>query len=227
MTVALRAGFEPEVWQDNQRAPREAEELDAIGHSAGEIARGLFAALDWLPAAVLLVERLGHIVLANGRAQRYLDRRAGIRESDGRLRCEFSQSSARLDTALVELSGKNVRSTIAVTARRGDGGRPLELMLSPVPGGKAVLVFAFDPDEGAGCSQALARQLYGLSEREAEVAHAVVTGRTLHEIARSLGVDKETVRSHLKRVFEKTHTSRQAELARLLSIGLFGLGTAP
>jgi DNA-binding CsgD family transcriptional regulator len=227
MTVALRAGFEPEVWSDEERAPAGSGELDEIGHSAGEIARGLLAALDWLPAAALLVERYGRIVLANQRAQRYLDRRAGIRESDGRLRCEYSQSNARLDSARVELSGKNARAPIAVTARRSDGGRPLELLISPVPGGGPVLVFAFDPEEGADSSQALARQLYGLSERESEVAHAVVTGRTLAEIARSLHVDKETVRSHLKRVFEKTHTSRQAELVRLLSIGLFGLGTAP
>jgi DNA-binding CsgD family transcriptional regulator len=215
------------VWSDDQRTPAGSGELAELGHSAGEIAQGLLAALDWLPAAVLLVERHGRIVLSNQRAQRYLERRAGIRESDGRLRCEVSQSNARLDVALGELSGKNARSPIAVTARRSDGGRPLELLLSPVPGGGPVLVFAFDPDEGAGCSQALARQLYGLSERESEVAHAVVTGRTLDEIASSLGVDKETVRSHLKRVFEKTHTSRQAELVRLLSIGLFGLGTAP
>jgi len=69
---------------------------------------------------------------------------------------------------------------------------------------------AIHPDPNAA---AALRRLYFLTQREAEVAIAVARGAGLRTAADALGIGVNTVRTHLQRVFEKTGTSRQAELA--------------
>jgi DNA-binding CsgD family transcriptional regulator len=60
------------------------------------------------------------------------------------------------------------------------------------------------------------QQAFGLTLSEAKLAQDIAVGKTLPEIATAIGVSKETLRSRLKSIFEKTSTSRQAELAMLL-----------
>jgi DNA-binding CsgD family transcriptional regulator len=201
--------------------------LDTSRSGAANSLRHAAMALDWLPVAVLTVDADGLILYCNRRAEAYLERACGIRESNGRLRCARSEDSARLAKSLRQLSSDACGGEpLVLTVGSINGGRPLGLLLASAVEPGNVCVFAFDPREKLGFSPMLARQLYGLSERETEVASAVVSGRTLEEIARSLGVERETVRSHLKRIFLKTQTSRQSELVRLLSTGLFGLEEA-
>jgi DNA-binding CsgD family transcriptional regulator len=57
---------------------------------------------------------------------------------------------------------------------------------------------------------------YGCTPREAALAHTLAQGRTLAEAAGALGISVHTARTHLKRVFRKTGTRRQAELLRLV-----------
>jgi DNA-binding CsgD family transcriptional regulator len=60
------------------------------------------------------------------------------------------------------------------------------------------------------------RQLYRLTPSEARVADRLLDGLEIREIADRLGITLETCRFHLKRVFAKTGTPRQAELIRLM-----------
>jgi DNA-binding CsgD family transcriptional regulator len=64
--------------------------------------------------------------------------------------------------------------------------------------------------------QELAIALFGLTIREAHVVGQLCEGRSIVEIAARLGVVPETVRFHLKSIFEKTGARRQAELVGLL-----------
>ena len=57
---------------------------------------------------------------------------------------------------------------------------------------------------------------FGLTKQETKIAAALVDGLTTREIADVYGVSIETVRHHLKSVFFKTDTQRQAELVSLL-----------
>jgi DNA-binding CsgD family transcriptional regulator len=49
------------------------------------------------------------------------------------------------------------------------------------------------------------------------VALAVSSGTTISDTARRLRISPNTVKTHLRRVFGKTGTSRQAELSRLMA----------
>lgn len=59
-------------------------------------------------------------------------------------------------------------------------------------------------------------ELYGLTHAEARVASRVGRGLAVKEIAADLHISVETVRTHLKRIYAKTGTRRQAELVRLI-----------
>jgi len=62
--------------------------------------------------------------------------------------------------------------------------------------------------------------LFDLTRVEAQVAGRLASGKTIDGVAAELGIGRETVRTHLRAVFRKTGTNRQAQLVRLLS----GLG---
>jgi DNA-binding CsgD family transcriptional regulator len=66
------------------------------------------------------------------------------------------------------------------------------------------------------------RQLYNLSDKEAQLAVKVSEGERLEGAARGPG-DYETARSYLKAVFAKLGVNRQVELASLVQ-KLAGLG---
>jgi DNA-binding CsgD family transcriptional regulator len=59
-------------------------------------------------------------------------------------------------------------------------------------------------------------QAFALTDREAAVTCLIAEGATLADVARHLGMQIGTVRVHLRSVFAKTGTNRQAELVALL-----------
>ena len=59
--------------------------------------------------------------------------------------------------------------------------------------------------------------LFDLTPAEARIARGIAAGWSLDNLTEQLQVGRETARSHLKSVMAKTGTSRQAELALLLS----------
>jgi DNA-binding CsgD family transcriptional regulator len=63
----------------------------------------------------------------------------------------------------------------------------------------------------------LVTSLFDLTPAEARVARRLSAGETLDDIAASAGVSRNTVRTHIRGVLEKTGCSRQAEVVALLS----------
>lgn len=68
-----------------------------------------------------------------------------------------------------------------------------------------------------GGKSLLARR-YGLTPTQARIAVFVAEGGTVADYARVHKVSPQTVRTHLKAVFAKTGTSRQAELAGVAGV---------
>jgi DNA-binding CsgD family transcriptional regulator len=56
--------------------------------------------------------------------------------------------------------------------------------------------------------------LFALSNAEARLAAVPIKGCSLREASEELSVSLSTVRTHLKKLFEKTGTNRQATLLR-------------
>jgi DNA-binding CsgD family transcriptional regulator len=62
----------------------------------------------------------------------------------------------------------------------------------------------------------LGAAIYKLTSRETEIAQLLCSGRTVADVAEILSLSADGVRYHLKSLFEKTGTRRQAELVGLL-----------
>jgi DNA-binding CsgD family transcriptional regulator len=56
---------------------------------------------------------------------------------------------------------------------------------------------------------------YAITPAESRVMMLLVQGMTISEAAEALGISPPTTKTHLARLFDKTGTSRQADLVRL------------
>ena len=79
-----------------------------------------------------------------------------------------------------------------------------------------VALFVSDPDERVEIPEERLRRLYALTPSEARIAARLTAGLRPEAVANELGVQVNTVRMHLKRIFVKTGTGRQSELVGLL-----------
>ena len=68
----------------------------------------------------------------------------------------------------------------------------------------------------------LLRSHFGLTPAEARLALHLVAGETLRSAEVKLSISYETARTHLKNIFDKTGTCRQAELIVVILTALPG-----
>ena len=191
------------------------------------LTRDLTAAIDTAESAVVLIDCFGCCALVNRAAKRILDRRDGLIFAGNRLAATDPYESA----ILAELIRKAVASeqgkekpgsdTVCITCRIG---KPLQLRIAPFPCERisagsqfSAIVFIGNPDRAASFPAESLQKIYGLTPAEARIAIALLDGRSLTEVATANHVTKETIRSQLKSVFQKTATRRQAELVCLLT----------
>jgi DNA-binding CsgD family transcriptional regulator len=85
-----------------------------------------------------------------------------------------------------------------------------------------------DPEGPIQATEAGLRQLYGLTAREACLAHLLISGKTFEESCDYLNIRPSTARMHLGNVFAKTGVERQGQLVSLLlkSVGAVRMATA-
>jgi DNA-binding CsgD family transcriptional regulator len=194
-------------------------------------ARMSLEALDKLPVGLLVVDATLGIRAANAPARRLLDAQDGLLSRERRLIVEDRRVHAELLAAVGaviagardgreiparSLSVRRARAEGALSIRLGTlWGNHLKFGLPPLAEPLAVL-FVADPSEPLRPSPEAIRAFFGLTEAEAELAAALAAGRTLKGAAADLGRATETCRSQLKSAFQKTGTSRQADLIRLV-----------
>lgn len=80
----------------------------------------------------------------------------------------------------------------------------------------AFAIVALDPERAIHLDADSICQAYHLTPSEARVSALIATGERVETTAEILGITPSTARTHLKRIFEKTRTTRQAELVKLL-----------
>jgi DNA-binding CsgD family transcriptional regulator len=173
--------------------------------------------------AMLLVDGHLRILRASPSALRHLDHHDGLRVHHGIL--------AISDLATADAVRETVRATIdrrpiarsAFLCHRPSGRASYRLNVLPAgtAGKDGALIVIEDPASAYSEVQNLRaiRDAYGLTPAEQAIAEGLLRGKNLEEIANERAVGRETVRTQLKSLFDKTGTNRQAELVRLLSRG--------
>jgi DNA-binding CsgD family transcriptional regulator len=86
-----------------------------------------------------------------------------------------------------------------------------------VPGGPTVAVFLSVNSDSFPIADAILSTLYGLTAAEARVASEIGRGGILRDIGKRLHVSENTLKTHLKRVFDKTGVRRQSDLVGLVA----------
>lgn len=181
--------------------------------------------LDMLAVAVVLTDADLRIVHANAAAQATLASRDPIRTERGRLALRSSAGAAALGTAVRQAANNEAeigkRGFIPAPSANGAPNvlhvRPLkhgELRPGLAPSAVAAIFVAPAVSSLPTRNDALAA-LFDLTVTEAHVFAQIAKGKTQAEIARALGIEIGTVKTHLLHIFAKTGTHRQADLVRL------------
>lgn len=106
---------------------------------------------------------------------------------------------------------------------RDEEGYPFYLEIIPfptiheVPLQASALVIAYPPKQREMRCAAIARAMYQLTPTEAVIASYLASGKSLDTIAGLCGIAPGTVRTHLKRIFDKTGARSQVSLVALLT----------
>jgi DNA-binding CsgD family transcriptional regulator len=186
-------------------------------------------ALDRLPLGVMLVDETGRVLLVNPRAREILAHGDGLLAVRGEIRAARSQDSGLLRAALAQAArargaGAGERAFLAI--ERVSGKRPYAVALAPVAspdacmsGRGVVALFVSDPEAGAVVDPVALEQIYDLTPTEARIVATLAGGDSPEEAADRLRMRLSTLRFHLKHVFAKTGTNRQARLVGLVLEG--------
>ena len=182
--------------------------------------------LEALRCAALLLDGAGRVCGANRRAAAILERGDCLVLERRRLRASDPDQTAALQHLVRQATEAEERSGgILALARRGPGPALL-VSVTPLQGrreqggpwlpGLAGLVRVSDPEDLQTLPEPALRALYALTRAEARVAARIAQGEAVAAIATALGIGRATVRSHLRELFAKTGTRRQAQLVRVL-----------
>ncbi len=205
-------------------------------HSAADLSQALMRIIDGHPHATFLVEQDGRIVYCNRSAlalcgqgsglYRDGDYLAAVMPTDHRALREMLAALARRagDTGDAHAAHPALVPTQVLSVSAPGYALPTTLTLQPAGASlrsglgeeRAVVVVSARRQgvEHAHHDCLFARQ-FKLSEAQARVNALVFAGHSIASLAEALHVSENTVRSHLKQIFQKTNTHGQMELVRL------------
>lgn len=195
----------------------------------------------------LLLDSIGHPVLllsgdcelmhTNRMGRELLAGKSGLQLQHGQL-CGADVAASRKIRAAVAEAGRAARGASLVPppviSIDRPSGAPLVLRALPLQtrqqtavdiGGTAVVaLMVHDPDRfGRPTAELLADGL-GISKAEAAVATRIWLGDNVHEAAAALGLSINTVKTHLKTIYDRLDLHRQSDLIRRIAFLLAELG---
>jgi len=176
--------------------------------------------------AVIALDRSGRIVALSPRAEKLLGTSDGLKSESHHLVATEAQSAMQLQRA--------IRSAVQAHLSGGAGGGvrirrpsgkmdwfalaspyPRFLEHLPIPAPAALVrVLERDPHPALGEEHA---EMFSLTQRELEIATALLEGHSIESLSARLGMSPNTARVHVKALFRKTSTNRQIDLVRVLS----------
>jgi len=191
--------------------------------------------MDWLPQGLLLLDAKAEVLFANESAKDLLAAGDALALEEGRLVARREEETLSLlktiaaTLAMQPKSGGYGYDVLPIS--RGDGRRDLLLTVAPLACDPAdaetaesavrpqAVVFVDDPESPIDLAPDKLMRLHALSRAEAGLVLALLDARSLDEAAAHLGIGVSTARTHMKRIFQKTGTHRQAEVIRLILKG--------
>ena len=176
---------------------------------------------DYLPWGLFVVDGQQKILFATQHGWVLLSTDCGLKLRADEIHIE----RANVDRALSELVRQAARGEagsgtkiIGVPDRRGRTRLAVRLVPFPLEKSGVALLAVMDMLGSVQIMRTKAASIFGLSEREAELAELFSQGLRVQEIAVRMGVAVNTARVHLRNVFTKTGANSQIELARIFTM---------
>lgn len=195
------------------------------GHSAE-------AVLDKLNRGVVIFDEDGRVHYANDAAMRAAHGSGAIAIQEGQLVFGEPAAQARFEAFLQQgrerADGGTGRSSIVMRVGAGAGRPPYRVLLSPLStaGDSAAatrpaehVLMIYEPHADRQVPKRILRELYGLSDAEADLTVLLFEGESLEAASQRLHISVNTAKTHLHHVFIKCDVHSQGELLQLLSLG--------
>ena len=184
----------------------------------------LEAVLNVLAVGVVLSTRDAHVVYMNAAARHQVRTGRALRVVNNRFSPTDPVAARALASALSRVLDKGrATQTLAFPDRDGAGLLatifPLETEGASAPpfAAAAAAIFIQDPALTLPFPGEAFAKLYGLTPAELRVIQAMRPRMPLHEVAHGLGISLQTVKTHMRHIFKKTDTTRQADIVALMS----------
>jgi DNA-binding CsgD family transcriptional regulator len=205
------------------------EDFSSLEPSSRASADSLARALDELNIAVILTDLDASVLHTNKAADDILDSRIGLEVCHGRIKAVSDFETARL-RKLIKSAAVNAESpgdptrhvAVALGANTESGIQPVVIAGfrsngCPVIGHEAhAALFLARSVPSNDIPRDMLCKLFGLTLSEATLASQLTEGRGLGRAAKRSSMGINTARTHVKKIFSKTQTGRQAELVQLL-----------
>ena len=222
---ASQGPFEPDEKRALAALSPHLSAAATLSHAVGKSAlSGITNALSLVGQPALALDRMGFVLEANAKAEQIFD--DDVRVCNRRLVVRDQRAKTALETLIDQLRTTPDTAALSVkpisVARRTKRSLLIRILpvdgpaRSPFLGARALLVFS-DLEKQWGPQPHVLAQTFGLSPAESRLAALIATGISPECAAERLGLARETVRTQLKAVFQKTETHRQSELIALLS----------
>lgn len=192
------------------------------------LADGSTNALDLLAHGILLLDAGARITFANRAAEEILRAQDGLtahhKELFGSRVSETTALRSAIAAVIATSSGDGMDAGRFVLIGRPSGRSPLRVLVTPLARrhdllgspGAAACVFITDPERSPMPAAVHLQRSFGLSAAETRVASALLEGESVERLSDRLCISRNTARTHLRHLFAKTATSRQADLIRVL-----------
>jgi DNA-binding CsgD family transcriptional regulator len=183
---------------------------------------GMAAAFQTSNIGCIFFNRKGLVTLTNPKADALFS--DDLRISRGEVRAGSANETARFHRELkiaLQAPGPTAETLSAVRLSR-TGKRPLIVrferfgtQLADVFSHSCAMALIEDPDEEVRLKPETLMTLFDLTPAETRISLLVASGMSAVNIASQYGIGYETVKSHIRSIFQKTGTGRQSELSAL------------
>lgn len=183
--------------------------------------------LDYVALGIVLLDRDGRVRFANRAARDCTEREDGLVLGET-MNTSFAHHTRELKhiiSTTVDASLRGDDQVMCLTVPRPSGRRDLLVLACALIGrdhvsdGPAVAMFISDPEHRPRVPETVLSSLFGLTPSEAQIALALADGKRPDEISASFGVSPTTTAFHMRNLFRKTNTHRQADLIALVLAG--------
>lgn len=176
------------------------------------------------------------VVGKNSLASQILERKDGLLIRHQHLRCidddDQQAMQSTVESLFKSVSGSAEKSdTTTLLLNRREAGLKWSALIRPAfrPGelmdeqGPRIVLLLRDPDHRLIPTSDILMEVCSLSTAEANLALELIDGLSLTDAAKSLGVSRNTARTQLSSIFEKTNVHSQVQLVKFISDKLSNL----